>query len=138
MGFKNQINLGQMQLYHSLAFGINQSRLHTLSESDFLIQKRGGENEDKTPPPKVAEKIKCDYLTYLAQQMPGHVYFLYQNINWKSYHRRPLCFFVCCGSAVFLVVVENRNKDCFTLRNNWRNENKDYRNLNCNVQLAFT
>lgn len=33
-------------------------------------------------------------------------------------------YFVCCGSAGFLVVVENRNKDGFTLRDIWGEKNK--------------
>lgn len=33
-------------------------------------------------------------------------------------------YFVCCGSAGFLVVVENRNKDGFTLRDIWGENNK--------------
>lgn len=52
-------------MFCSLAFGMNLSRLHNLSKPDSFIEKRG--NENKTMPPKVDEKIKCNYLTHLAQ-----------------------------------------------------------------------
>lgn len=43
--------------------------------------------------------------------------------------------FVCFGSADFLVVVE-RNKDYFTLRDIWRKRIRPD-NVNCSIQLTF-
>lgn len=44
----------------------DETEISDFSEPRFLIQ-NNGEHEGNITPPKVDEKIKCDYLTYPAQ-----------------------------------------------------------------------
>lgn len=44
----------------------DKTEISDFSEPHFLIQ-NSGEHEGNITPPKVDEKIKCDYLTYPAQ-----------------------------------------------------------------------